>query len=125
MWPLAVFITLLMSHLHPSTPTVPPQVRQLFPSARGLDVTWHSVVKINQSLYNEAPGMDLFRPDQRTPVTNFFLAGSYTKQVRKAAGCTIFSPASTVSASTMNGATLPSASPAVYLLFATVETLLD
>ena len=24
--------------------------------------------------------MDVFRPDQRTPVPNFFLAGSYTKQ---------------------------------------------
>ncbi|PNH06724.1 Zeta-carotene desaturase, chloroplastic/chromoplastic [Tetrabaena socialis] len=56
------------------------QVRQLFPSARGLKVTWHSLVKIGQSLYEEAPGMDRFRPDQRTPVPNFFLAGSYTKQ---------------------------------------------
>ncbi|KAG1662516.1 hypothetical protein FOA52_000920 [Chlamydomonas sp. UWO 241] len=56
------------------------QVRNLFPSARGLDYTWHSVVKIQQSLYVEAPGMDRWRPDQATPVPNFFLAGSYTKQ---------------------------------------------
>jgi zeta-carotene desaturase len=56
------------------------QVRQLFPSARGLECTWHSIVKIGQSLYREAPGMDPFRPDQTTPVPNFFLAGSYTKQ---------------------------------------------
>lgn len=56
------------------------QVRQLFPSARGLDMTWHSIVKIGQSLYNEAPGMDPFRPDQKTVIPNFFLAGSYTKQ---------------------------------------------
>ncbi|GIL92895.1 hypothetical protein Vretimale_14794 [Volvox reticuliferus] len=56
------------------------QVRQLFPSARGLKCTWHSIVKIAQSLYEEAPGMDLYRPDQKTPVVNFFLAGSYTKQ---------------------------------------------
>ncbi|EFJ44652.1 hypothetical protein VOLCADRAFT_95071 [Volvox carteri f. nagariensis] len=56
------------------------QVRQLFPSARGLKCTWHSIVKIGQSLYEEAPGMDLYRPDQKTPVPNFFLAGSYTKQ---------------------------------------------
>ncbi len=34
------------------------QVRMLFPSARGLQNTWHSVVKIQQSLYVEAPGMD-------------------------------------------------------------------
>lgn len=33
------------------------QVRQLFPSARGLKCTWHSIVKIMQSLYNEAPGV--------------------------------------------------------------------
>lgn len=56
------------------------QVRQLFPSARNLDMTWHSIVKIGQSLYREAPGMDPYRPDQKTPVDNFFLAGSYTKQ---------------------------------------------
>jgi len=43
------------------------------------------VVKIAQSLYREAPGMDPFRPDQRTPVPNFYLAGSYTKQVRRPA----------------------------------------
>jgi len=56
------------------------QVLSLFPSAQGLEMTWSSVVKIGQSLYREAPGMDLFRPDQKTPVQNFFLAGSYTKQ---------------------------------------------
>ncbi|XP_057539146.1 zeta-carotene desaturase, chloroplastic/chromoplastic-like [Amaranthus tricolor] len=56
------------------------QVLKLFPSARGLKVTWSSVVKIGQSLYREAPGKDPFRPDQKTPVQNFFLAGSYTKQ---------------------------------------------
>jgi zeta-carotene desaturase len=56
------------------------QVRQLFPSSRDLNVTWHSVVKLAQSLYREAPGMDLYRPPQKTPIPNFFLAGSYTQQ---------------------------------------------
>uniref|UniRef100_A0A7I4CX85 Amine oxidase domain-containing protein n=1 Tax=Physcomitrium patens TaxID=3218 RepID=A0A7I4CX85_PHYPA len=56
------------------------QVLRLFPSANELEMTWSSVVKIGQSLYREAPGMDLFRPDQKTPVSNFFLSGSYTKQ---------------------------------------------
>lgn len=56
------------------------QVLDLFPSSRGLEVTWSSVVKIGQSLYREAPGNDPFRPDQKTPVKNFFLSGSYTKQ---------------------------------------------
>ncbi|HIK29478.1 MAG: 9,9'-di-cis-zeta-carotene desaturase [Oscillatoriaceae bacterium SKW80] len=56
------------------------QVRDLFPSARDLNMTWYSVVKLAQSLYREAPGMDRYRPPQKTPVVNFFLAGSYTQQ---------------------------------------------
>ncbi|KAL5138844.1 Zeta-carotene desaturase, chloroplastic/chromoplastic [Glycine soja] len=56
------------------------QVLALFPSSQGLEVTWSSVVKIGQSLYREGPGKDPYRPDQKTPVRNFFLAGSYTKQ---------------------------------------------
>ncbi|BAZ46148.1 carotene 7,8-desaturase [Chondrocystis sp. NIES-4102] len=56
------------------------QVRQLFPSARDLNMTWYSVVKLAESLYREAPGMDPYRPPQQTPVSNFFLAGSYTQQ---------------------------------------------
>jgi zeta-carotene desaturase len=56
------------------------QVHQLFPSSRELNMTWYSVVKLAESLYREAPGMDPYRPPQQTPVTNFFLAGSYTQQ---------------------------------------------
>jgi zeta-carotene desaturase len=56
------------------------QVQDLFPSARDLNMTWYSVVKLAQSLYREAPGMDPYRPPQQTPVSNFFLAGSYTQQ---------------------------------------------
>ncbi len=56
------------------------QVCQLFPSARELNMTWYSVVKLAESLYREAPGMDPYRPPQQTPVANFFLAGSYTQQ---------------------------------------------
>jgi zeta-carotene desaturase len=56
------------------------QVHQLFPSSRELNMTWYNVVKLAQSLYREAPGMEPYRPDQNTPVVNFFLAGSYTKQ---------------------------------------------
>ncbi|MEO1003985.1 MAG: 9,9'-di-cis-zeta-carotene desaturase [Cyanobacteria bacterium J06638_7] len=56
------------------------QVRDLFPSSRELSLVWSNVVKLAQSLYREAPGMEPFRPAQRTPVTNFFLAGSYTRQ---------------------------------------------
>ncbi len=56
------------------------QVRELFPSARDLNMTWSSVVKLAQSLYREAPGMDVYRPSQATCIDNFFLAGSYTQQ---------------------------------------------
>lgn len=56
------------------------QVYELFPSSRELNMTWYSVVKLAQSLYREAPGMDAYRPNQKTPVNNFFLAGSYTQQ---------------------------------------------
>ena len=56
------------------------QVHKLFPSSRELNMTWYSVVKLAQSLYREAPGMDPYRPPQQTPVSNFFLAGSYTQQ---------------------------------------------
>jgi zeta-carotene desaturase len=56
------------------------QVHELFPSSRDLNMTWYSVVKLAQSLYREAPGMDVYRPQQKTPISNFFLAGSYTQQ---------------------------------------------
>lgn len=56
------------------------QLHDIFPSSRNLKCTWSSVVKLGQSLYREKPGQDKFRPKQATPVSNFFLAGSYTYQ---------------------------------------------
>jgi zeta-carotene desaturase len=56
------------------------QVHDLFPSSRNLNLLWSNVVKLAQSLYREEPGMDPYRPDQKTAIANFFLAGSYTKQ---------------------------------------------
>ncbi len=56
------------------------QLHDLFPSSRHLTMTWFNVVKLAQSLYRENPGMDVYRPPQKTPVPNFFLAGSYTQQ---------------------------------------------
>ncbi|MBL1178740.1 9,9'-di-cis-zeta-carotene desaturase [Pantanalinema sp. GBBB05] len=56
------------------------QVHDLFPSSRELNMTWFNVVKLAQSLYRELPGADPYRPRQKTPIANFFLAGSYTQQ---------------------------------------------
>jgi zeta-carotene desaturase len=56
------------------------QVYKLFPSSKKLNCLWWNVVKLGKSLYREAPGMDLYRPNQVTPIPNFFLAGSYTFQ---------------------------------------------
>ena len=56
------------------------QVKSLFPSSRELKLVWSNVVKLSHSLYREAPGMEPFRPKQSTPVSNFFLAGSFTRQ---------------------------------------------
>jgi len=56
------------------------QINKLFPSSKKLECTWSSVVKLGQSLYREKPGQDKYRPTQSTPISNFFLAGSYTYQ---------------------------------------------
>merc|ERR1712232_928298 len=56
------------------------QLNKVFPSSRKLNCTWSNVVKLGQSLYRESPGQDKYRPKQATPVSNFFLAGSYTFQ---------------------------------------------
>ena len=61
-----------------------PRPMSLTPSSphphRELKCTWTNVVKLGQSLYREAPGMDVYRPKQKSPVENFYLAGSYTYQ---------------------------------------------
>jgi zeta-carotene desaturase len=56
------------------------QLNKLFPSSKKLKLTWSNVAKLGQSLYREKPGQDKFRPKQATPISNFFLAGSYTYQ---------------------------------------------
>merc|ERR1712087_702504 len=56
------------------------QLNKLFPSSKKLNCTWSNVVKLGQSLYREKVGQDKYRPTQATPISNFFLAGSYTYQ---------------------------------------------
>lgn len=49
-------------------------------TAVGARIVKSSVVRIPQSVYRPAPGLDRFRPTQATPVDNLFLAGGYTQQ---------------------------------------------
>jgi zeta-carotene desaturase len=56
------------------------QLHKIFPSSKKLNATWSSVIKLGQSLYRESPGQDKFRPTQATPISNFFMAGSFTYQ---------------------------------------------
>ncbi|MEO8288745.1 MAG: FAD-dependent oxidoreductase [Chloroflexota bacterium] len=52
----------------------------LHPAARQAKLVKSTVVRIPQSVYRARPGMDRYRPDQETPVSNFFLCGDFTKQ---------------------------------------------
>tara|TARA_Y100001968_G_C19452466_1_gene769702 strand:+ start:6509 stop:7966 length:1458 start_codon:yes stop_codon:yes gene_type:complete len=62
------------------TKEIDAEVRNLFPSSKNLKLLWSNIVQIPQSLYRESPGMDPYRPNQKTSINNFYLAGSYTKQ---------------------------------------------
>ena len=52
----------------------------MFPSAANLTLIWSNVVKLARVVVSKAPGMEPYRPEQRTPIRNFFLAGSHTRQ---------------------------------------------
>jgi 15-cis-phytoene desaturase len=41
----------------------------------------YKVVKTPRSVYTASPGREAYRPTQTTPIRNFYLAGSYTKQM--------------------------------------------
>jgi phytoene desaturase len=53
---------------------------RLHPVARTAKLLKHTIVRIPNSVYQALPGVDKYRPDQATPVRNFFLAGDYTQQ---------------------------------------------
>ena len=53
---------------------------RLHPRARSARLLKHHIVRIPNSVYQALPGVDRYRPDQATPVPNFFLAGDYTRQ---------------------------------------------
>lgn len=55
-------------------------VRRLHPLAQEAQVRKYTIVRIPNSVYQARPGVDTYRPDQATPVPNFFLAGDFTQQ---------------------------------------------
>ena len=60
------------------------EIEKLFPQHFKTDnpttLRKYKVVKTPRSVYTASPGRQAFRPDQTTPVQNFFLSGSYTMQ---------------------------------------------
>ena len=55
-------------------------LQRLWPGVRPAKLLKGTAVRIPNSLYREAPGADCYRPDQRSPISNLFLAGDWTAQ---------------------------------------------
>jgi len=60
------------------------EIEQLFPAHFSGDnpakLRKYKVVKTPRSVYKTVPGCQQLRPDQRSPISNFYLAGDYTMQ---------------------------------------------
>lgn len=60
------------------------ELKKIFPDDFGGDnpapLRKHKIVKTPRSVYTARPGSQACRPNQTTPIANFFLAGSYTMQ---------------------------------------------
>jgi zeta-carotene desaturase len=55
-------------------------LERLWPAVEGARLVKGTAVRIPNSLYREEPGADRYRPDQRSPIANLFLAGDWTAQ---------------------------------------------
>jgi 9,9'-di-cis-zeta-carotene desaturase len=53
---------------------------RLWPAVDGARLVKGTATRIPNSLYREEPGADRYRPDQRSPIANLFLAGDWTDQ---------------------------------------------
>jgi 15-cis-phytoene desaturase len=60
------------------------ELEKLFPahfkSEKPAKLLKYRVVKTPRSVYKAVPGRQAYRPSQKTPIANFYLAGSYTMQ---------------------------------------------
>ncbi len=57
-------------------------VRNCYPeTSRGAKIIKSTLVKIPQSVYAPLPKMEQFRPTQKTPLRNLFLAGGFSRQL--------------------------------------------
>jgi uncharacterized protein with NAD-binding domain and iron-sulfur cluster len=60
--------------------TVMREFTLLHPEAASATLVKSHIVRIPNSVYSARPGVEQYRPDQATPIPNFFLAGDYTQQ---------------------------------------------
>jgi zeta-carotene desaturase len=67
--PNDVIISMVMKDIH-----------ERFPKSRDAKLLKSTLVKIPKSVYKAVPDVDQHRPDQISPIKNFFLAGDYTYQ---------------------------------------------
>lgn len=56
------------------------EIHNRFPKSRNATLLKSTIVKIPQSVYKAVPDVDQYRPDQISPIRNFFLSGDYTDQ---------------------------------------------
>lgn len=54
-------------------------IRKILPGARDAEVRKWKVVRDRQGVFAQFPHADEYRPTQRTPIDNFYLAGDFTK----------------------------------------------